>query len=184
MFTQQLKTRNQEMAIEIESLFTTALGLSAPWRVEKVKLDMALRRIDFDLACDARRLTCTVCGLADQGIHDRQGRDLEKKRRLFACQDKDNQAHGGKPEQIAHVCQNTNEVRRNETSTQPQSIKAALGDSDRKLLGNWGLTGHEATQRQHVESAVRGISAPQEEILRATLLGERIFLCHGWTDDR
>jgi hypothetical protein len=35
-----------------------------------------------------------------------------------------------------------------------------------------------------VESAVRGISAPQEEILGSTLLGERIFLCHGWTDDR
>jgi hypothetical protein len=40
------------MGIEIESLFTSALGLSAPWRVEKVNLDTARRRIDFDLACD------------------------------------------------------------------------------------------------------------------------------------
>ena len=46
----------QEMGIEIESLFTSALGLSAPWRVKDVKLDTALRRIDFDLTCDAKRL--------------------------------------------------------------------------------------------------------------------------------
>lgn len=63
------------MGIEIESLFTSALGLSAPWRVEKVNLDTARRRIDFDLICDAKRLACPVCALADQGIHDRQKRD-------------------------------------------------------------------------------------------------------------
>ena len=59
------------MSIGIESLFTSALGLSAPWRVENVTLDTALRRIDFDLTCDAKRLACPVCGLLDQGIHDR-----------------------------------------------------------------------------------------------------------------
>ncbi|MBA3057097.1 ISL3 family transposase [Rhodoferax sp.] len=286
------------MGIEIESLFTSALGLSAPWRVEKVDLDTAHRRIDFDLTCDARRLACPVCGLADQGIHDRQKRewrhldffqyeawlhaevpriacngcgkttqmqvpwaregsgftalfealalslcrelpvrqaaallrctdkqlwrrieryvdaarklddmsavrvigidetslrkgqnyitvvhDLEKKRLLFACEGKDHQtivnfaqdlqAHGGKPEQIEHVCQDMSaafakgvsqalpqaqisydrfhvvamaneamdEVRREETRTQPQSIKAALGENDRKLLKSltWGM---------------------------------------------
>ncbi len=74
MSDQQLKTRNQEMGIEIESLFTSALGLSAPWRVEKVNLDTASRRIDFDLTCDAKRLACPACGFADQGIHDRQKR--------------------------------------------------------------------------------------------------------------
>jgi transposase len=298
MSDQQLKTRNQEMGIEIESLFTSALGLSAPWRVEKVNLDTASRRIDFDLTCDAKRLACPACGFADQGIHDRQKRqwrhldffqyeawlhaevpriacsgcgkttqmpvpwaregsgftalfealalslcrelpvrqaaallrctdkqlwrriehyvqaarklddmsavrvigidetslrkgqnyitvvhDLEKKRLLFACEGKDHQtvvnfakdlqAHGGKPEQIAHVCQDMSaafakgvsqalpnaqisydrfhvvamaneamdEVRREETRTQPQSIKAALGDNDRKLLKSlaWGM---------------------------------------------
>jgi transposase len=298
MSVQQLKTRNLEMGIEIESLFTSALGLPAPWRVEKVNLDTARRRIDFDLTCDAKRLACPVCGLTDQGIHDRQGRqwrhldffqyeawlhadvprvacsgcgkttqvevpwaregsgftalfealalslcrelpvrqaaallrctdkqlwrrieryvdaarklddmsavrvigidetslrkgqnyitvvhDLEKKRLLFACEGKDHQtvvnfaqdlqAHGGKPEQIAHVCQDMSaayakgvaqalpqaqisydrfhvvamaneamdEVRREETRTQPQSIKTALGDNDRKLLKSlaWGM---------------------------------------------
>jgi len=59
------------MAVEIETLFTSALGLAAPWRVEKVNLDTAHRRIDFDLTCDAKALTCPVCGLASQGIHDR-----------------------------------------------------------------------------------------------------------------
>lgn len=63
------------MAVGIESLFTSALGLQAPWRVEKVELDTGRRRIDFDLTCDAKRLACPVCGLADQGIHDRQKRD-------------------------------------------------------------------------------------------------------------
>ena len=63
------------MAVGIESLFTSALGLRAPWRVEKVELDTGRRRIDFDLTCDAKRLACPVCGLADQGIHDRQKRD-------------------------------------------------------------------------------------------------------------
>ena len=48
------------MAIGIESLFTSALGLSAPWRVENVNLDTALRRIDFDLTCDAKRLACVI----------------------------------------------------------------------------------------------------------------------------
>jgi transposase len=286
------------MAIGIESLFTSALGLSAPWRVENVNLDMARRRIDFDLTCDAKRLACPVCGLLDQGIHDRQKRqwrhldffqyeawlhaevprvacsdcgkttqaqlpwaregsgftalfealalslcrelpvrqasallrctdkqlwrriehyvnearslddmsavrvigidetslrkgqdyvtvvhDLDKKRLLFACEGRDHQtvvnfaqdlqAHGGEPGKVAHVCQDMSaayakgvaqalsqaqisydrfhvvamaneamdEVRRHETSTQPQAIKAALGDNDRKLLKSltWGM---------------------------------------------
>jgi transposase len=59
------------MGIEIESLFTSALGLSAPWRVKEVKLDTAQRRIDFDLTCEAKRLACPACGVLDQGIHDR-----------------------------------------------------------------------------------------------------------------
>lgn len=63
------------MGIEIESLFTSALGLSAPWRVKDVKLDTAQRRIDFELTCDAKRLACPACGLPDQGIHDRLKRE-------------------------------------------------------------------------------------------------------------
>jgi len=35
------------MGIAIESLFTIALGLQAPWAVMSVKLDTAKRRIDF-----------------------------------------------------------------------------------------------------------------------------------------
>ncbi len=286
------------MGIAVEALFTSALGLSAPWRVEKVNLDRTLRRIDFDLTCDAKRLSCPVCGAVDQGLHDRQKRqwrhldffqyeawlhadvprvacascakttlveipwarqgsgftalfealalslcqqmpvrqaaallrctdkqlwrriehyveaarelddmsqvrvigidetslrkghnyitvvhDLEQKRLLFACQGKDHQTvvnfaddlqvHGGKPGQIEHVCQDMSaayakgvaqvlpkaqisydrfhvvamvneamdQVRSNEMRTQPQSIKAALGENDRKLLKSltWGM---------------------------------------------
>ena len=39
------------MAIEIESLFISALGLTAPWRVAKVELNTAQKRIDFNLTC-------------------------------------------------------------------------------------------------------------------------------------
>jgi transposase len=59
------------MAVGIEALFTSALGLQAPWRVADVKLDTALRRIDFQLQCDAKRLACPHCNAPDQGIHDR-----------------------------------------------------------------------------------------------------------------
>ena len=286
------------MAIKIESLFTSALGLSAPWRVAGVELNTAQKRIDFKLTCDAKYLSCPLCHKPDQSIHDRVERqwrhldffqyeawlhaqlprvkctgcakttqvevpwaregsgftllyealalslcqdlpvrqaaqqlrcndkqlwrriehyvtearklddmsdvkdigidetslrkgqnyitvvhDLKKKRLLFACEGKDHktvvdfgadlQAHGGNPEQIEHVCQDMSaafakgvtqalpnaqisydrfhvvamaneamdEVRREEVRTQPQSIKAALGDNDRKLLKSltWGM---------------------------------------------
>lgn len=63
------------MSLAIETLFTTALGLQAPWAVEKVELNTAKRRMDFEVACGAKRLTCPVCGAAEQGVHDRVRRD-------------------------------------------------------------------------------------------------------------
>jgi transposase len=68
------------MSVGIESLFTSALGLQAPWSVEKVVLDRAGSRIDFDLKCSAKRLECPHCKAADQGVHDqikRQWRHLD-----------------------------------------------------------------------------------------------------------
>lgn len=59
------------MSVGIEALFTSALGLQAPWSVKDVKLDTALRRIDFDLTCKASRLPCPHCEAANQGVHDR-----------------------------------------------------------------------------------------------------------------
>ena len=59
------------MAVEIESLFTSALGLTAPWRVANVELNTAQKRIDFKLSCDAKYLPCPLCHKADQSIHDR-----------------------------------------------------------------------------------------------------------------
>jgi len=288
----------KDMAVAIESLFTSALGLTAPWRVAKVELNTAQKRIDFKLTCDAKHGPCPLCHESDQPIHDRRERqwrhldffqyeawlhaevpriacsacgkttqmavpwaregsgftllfealalslckelpvrqtarmmrcgdkqlwlriehyvtearklddmsdvkevgidetslrkghdyitvvhDLKKKRLLFGCEGKDHttvkkfsddlKAHGGKPEQIEHVCQDMSaafakgvteelpnaqisydrfhvvamgneamdEVRREETRTQPQSINEALGDNDRKLLKSltWGM---------------------------------------------
>ena len=63
------------MAVGIEALFTSALGLQAPWSVKDVKLDTARRRIDFNLICNARRLPCPHCNAPDQGVHDRLTRE-------------------------------------------------------------------------------------------------------------
>jgi len=62
------------MAVEIESLFTSALGLVAPWRVANVELNTAQRHIDFKLTCDAKAGVCPLCHKPEQSIHDRRER--------------------------------------------------------------------------------------------------------------
>ena len=57
-----------EMSVAIEALFTSALGLQAPWSVQKVALDTSRRRIDFDLVCNANRLPCPHCAAIDQSV--------------------------------------------------------------------------------------------------------------------
>jgi transposase len=62
------------MSISTEVLFTAALGLHAPWRVHKVELSTAKHRIDFEVHCDAQRLSCPHCAQVSQPIHDRTRR--------------------------------------------------------------------------------------------------------------
>jgi len=59
------------MSFGIEALFTSALGLVAPWEVDKVELDTARRRIDFEVRCTATALNCLHCEAPAQRIHDR-----------------------------------------------------------------------------------------------------------------
>ena len=59
------------MSIGVEALFTSALGLVPPWEVDKVALDTTSRRIDFEVRCSAKTLTCPHCGAASQPVHDR-----------------------------------------------------------------------------------------------------------------
>ena len=59
------------MSFGIEALFTSALGLVAPWEVDKVELDTARRRIDFEVRCTATVLNCPHCEAPAQRIHDR-----------------------------------------------------------------------------------------------------------------
>lgn len=59
------------MSVGVEALFTSALGLQLPWVVQDVKLDTALRRIDFEVGCPGAALACPVCGAASQPVHDR-----------------------------------------------------------------------------------------------------------------
>ena len=63
------------MSIEVETLFTAALGLQAPWAVAKVELNTAKGRIDFDIICQAKRMNCPICGGGEQRIHDRVGKE-------------------------------------------------------------------------------------------------------------
>jgi transposase len=59
------------MNLSTEALFTAALGLQAPWRVERAELSTANKRIDFDVVCTGQRMTCPHCGVLDQGVHER-----------------------------------------------------------------------------------------------------------------
>ena len=47
-----------EWSVEVEALFTSALGLQAPWVVRDVRLDTAKHRIDFDVECKQALGTC------------------------------------------------------------------------------------------------------------------------------
>lgn len=55
----------------MEKLFTQALGLTSPWSVTSVDFSPVEGRIDFVVACVAKRASCPACGAADQPIHDR-----------------------------------------------------------------------------------------------------------------
>ena len=59
------------MSVQIEALFTSALGLRAPWAVRDVRLDVAKHRIDFDVECKQALLSCPACGASSQKVHDR-----------------------------------------------------------------------------------------------------------------
>lgn len=59
------------MSNQIETLFTTALGLQPPWHVAKVELNTGKRRIDFEVEHTGKRATCPACGVEHQVIHDR-----------------------------------------------------------------------------------------------------------------
>ncbi len=59
---------------QIETLFTTALGLLPPWHVTRVELDTGKRRIDFEVEHAGKRATCPACGIEHQLIHDRAPR--------------------------------------------------------------------------------------------------------------
>ena len=52
-------------------LFTSALGLKAPWQVSDIRFEPEQGEIHFDLACASKRLDCPACAGADQPIHDR-----------------------------------------------------------------------------------------------------------------
>ena len=62
------------MSVQIEALFTSALGLQPPWAVRDVRLDTAKHRIDFHVECKQALLACPACGAPSQKVHDRLSR--------------------------------------------------------------------------------------------------------------
>lgn len=58
----------------METIFTQALGLTAPWRVINVDFQQAEGRIVFKVENTAKRLACPACGAPEQPIHDRSTR--------------------------------------------------------------------------------------------------------------
>lgn len=65
------------MSDPMTDLFTQALGLPSPWRVDQVRFERASQEIHFDVICDAKRLPCPRCAAPDQPIHDRLARDWQ-----------------------------------------------------------------------------------------------------------
>lgn len=57
-----------------EELFRQALGLTPPWDVERVALDVARSRIDLYVVWRASSAACPACGAAAQKIHDHRQR--------------------------------------------------------------------------------------------------------------
>ena len=57
-----------------EALFCQALGLAAPWEVERVALDVARSRIDLYVVWRASTAACPACTAAEQKLHDHRQR--------------------------------------------------------------------------------------------------------------
>jgi transposase len=57
-----------------EALFCQALGLTAPWEVERVALDVARSRIDLYVVWRAHTAACPACGAGAQKLHDHRQR--------------------------------------------------------------------------------------------------------------
>jgi transposase len=55
----------------IETLFTQALGLAAPWQVDQVTFLPEAGRIDFQVKFGATTHACPACGAGAQPLHDR-----------------------------------------------------------------------------------------------------------------
>ena len=53
-----------------EALFCQALGLAAPWAVQRVALDVERRRIDLYVVWQSSHASCPACAATGQKLHD------------------------------------------------------------------------------------------------------------------
>ena len=94
------------MSVQIEALFTSALGLQAPWEVRNVRLDAIKHRIDFDVECSKALLACPSCGAAEQLVHDR----LQRSWRHLDFFQFEAWLHAGVPRVACSACGKTTQV--------------------------------------------------------------------------
>ena len=94
------------MSVQIEALFTSALGLQAPWEVRNVRLDAIKHRIDFDVECSKALLACPSCGAAEQSVHDR----LQRSWRHLDFFQFEAWLHAGVPRVACSACGKTTQV--------------------------------------------------------------------------
>ena len=57
-----------------EVVFTQALGLTHPWKVERVELDEATKRLDLHVVYSGNTGKCPACGAEGQAVHGRRAR--------------------------------------------------------------------------------------------------------------
>jgi transposase len=61
----------------LNDLFTQALGLVSPWKVDQIDFNREEGAIHFHLSFAANRCVCPVCDAPDQPIHDRMKRSWQ-----------------------------------------------------------------------------------------------------------
>ena len=93
-------------SMDSTSLFTVALGLQDPWKVDEICFEPEQGEIHFDLVCDAKRLGCPACAAGDQSIHDRTQRTWQHLHfiQFIAC------LHASLPRVKCHQCGEVTQV--------------------------------------------------------------------------
>ncbi len=189
--------------MEPTHLFTTALGLTAPWEVTGVRFDPEAGRIDLEVAfAKGSRFACPACGAPGQPVHDTRKRSWQHLSFFKSRAD----LHAHLPRVRCESCGKTTQVEPPWARAQSgftalmealvvtlcQAMPVAtvarhLGVGDERL---WGVLEHyvEAARAQEDHSPVRAVGLDETAARRGQhyislfhdLTGKRLlFACEG-----